>query len=496
MTAALANAPAITAPQSGASKLDPSSQSLLAERSAIDATTSGPVLFFFGTSILWLLLASLLGLISSIQLHSPTFLADIPIFTYGRLVPVYNQVLGFGWAMMSGMGAAIWMLARLCRVEVKFPRVLVAGGIFWQVGLLLGIYQILIGKSTGVEGLELPGSAVVVMLIGYLLIALWGGLTFGYRRESPAYISVWYIITALFWFPWTLAIGYLSLQLDSVQGVMQSIVAAWAVQNFFNVVITALGLAMAYYLIPKVVNRPIHNYGLASTGFWAFLLFSGLTGMVRLSGGPVPVWLVTLSISSTILLLIQTVTVSANLLLTMRGEYHLTYYSPTIRFTAFGVIAFALACVIALLTSLRSVDRILHFTFFQSAQNHLLLYAFFSMVMFGAIYYIVPRLVGCEWLSSSMISYHFWASAYGGGLLIGVLGIGGIAFGTSLANPGAMFSQVIQSGAVYYIASTIAWGMLLLGHLIFALHFLLMACRIGQPAGEATLFAPIGEEKH
>ena len=160
------------------------------------------------------------------------------------------------------------------------------------------------------------------------------------------------------------------------------------------------------------------------------------------------------------------------------------------------MIAFALACVIALLTSLRSVDRILHFTFFQSAQNHLLLYAFFSMVMFGAIYYIVPRLVGCEWLSSSMISYHFWASAYGGGLLIGVLGIGGIAFGTSLANPGAMFSQVIQSGAVYYIASTIAWGMLLLGHLIFALHFLLMACRIGQPAGEATLFAPIGEEKH
>ena len=104
MTAALANAPAITAPQSGASKLDPSSQSLLAERSAIDATTSGPVLFFFGTSILWLLLASLLGLISSIQLHSPTFLADIPIFTYGRLVPVYNQVLGFGWAMMSGGG--------------------------------------------------------------------------------------------------------------------------------------------------------------------------------------------------------------------------------------------------------------------------------------------------------------------------------------------------------------------------------------------------------
>ena len=35
-----------------------------------------------------------------------------------------------------------------------------------------------------------------------------------------------------------------------------------------------------------------------------------------------------------------------------------------------------------------------------------------------------------------------------------------------------------------------------IGHLVFALHFLLMLLRIGQPGGEPTLFAPIGEEKH
>ena len=38
--------------------------------------------------------------------------------------------------------------------------------------------------------------------------------------------------------------------------------------------------------------------------------------------------------------------------------------------------------------------------------------------------------------------------------------------------------------------------MLALGHVIFAFHFLLMLFRIGQPGGEPTLFAPIGEEKH
>lgn len=144
---------------------------------------------------------------------------------------------------------------------------------------------------------------------------------------------------------------------------VQSLVAAWATQNFLHVFITAIGLATAYYLIPKVINRPVHSYHLASTGFWAFILFSGLTGAVRLSGGPLPVWLVTLSIAATILLIVQIATVSANLLLTMDGQYHMAYHSPTIRFTVFGALSFTIASVVGLLASLRSFDRLLHFTF-------------------------------------------------------------------------------------------------------------------------------------
>ena len=491
--AALAPTPTTAAPAPAA----PSAAQVQAvERAAIDASASAPVLFCFGNAILWLLLTTVLGFISSVQLHSPGFLADIPFLTYGRVLPAYNNALGYGWATLSGMGVAIWLLARLCRVQIKLPGVLITGAVFWQVGLTIGIMQILAGKSTGVEGLEIPGSAAVLMLFGYLLIGLWGALLFGYRRQTPAYISVWYIVAALFWFPWTFAVAHIAMALPSVQGVVQSMVAAWAMQNFLNVFITAIGLAAAYYLIPKVINRPIHSYHLASTGFWSFILFAGLTGAVRLSGGPVPVWLVTLSIAATILLIVQIVTVSTNLILTMRGEYHMVYHSPTIRFTFFGAIAFTIASVVGLLASLRSVDHVLHFTFFQTAQTHLLLYAFFSMVMFGAIYYILPRLVGCEWLSSSMISLHFWGSAYGGGMLIAMLAIGGIAFGSALSDPEAIFSQVIQDGAVYYIAGSIAWGMIAIGHLVFALHFLLMLLRIGQPGGEPTLFAPIGEEKH
>ena len=126
-------------------------------------------------------------------------------------------------------------------------------------------------------------------------------------------------------------------------------------------------------MIPKVINRPIYSYNLATLGFWTFAFFGGLTGMVRLNGGPVPAWLVTLSIAANLMMLIPIATVSTNLLFTMRGHTHMVYYSPTIRFTFFGVISFTIASVVGLLSSLRSIDRVLHFTQFQAAQQHLIM---------------------------------------------------------------------------------------------------------------------------
>jgi cytochrome c oxidase cbb3-type subunit 1 len=152
--------------------------------------------------------------------------------------------------------------------------------------------------------------------------------------------------------------------------------------------------------------------------------------------------------------------------------------------------------VVGLLASLRSVDRIVHFTQFQNGQMQLVVYSFFSMVMFGAIYYILPRLVGCEWLSSSMISLHFWGAAYGGSLLVFTLLIGGLLTGTALNDTEiTYFSIAMDTSGLLNLGRIGAWLLIGAGHLIFGLHFLLMLLRIGQPGGEPTLFAPIGEEE-
>ena len=109
------------------------------------------------------------------------------------------------------------------------------------------------------------------------------------------------------------------------------------------------------------------------------------------------------------------------------------------------------------------------------------------MVLFGAIYYIMPRLSGCEWLSSSLISLHFLGSAYGGCMGAAMLILSGLASGSALNDADSNFSQVLELGNSYYWGHTMSFVLLLGGYFLFALHFLLMAVRIGQPAGEPTL---------
>lgn len=466
------------------------------ERAAIDASTRGPVLFYFGNAVLWLIAATVFGFITSVQLHSPNFLADIPFLTHGRLVPAYNNIITYGWASLAGMGVAIWLMARLCRVQIKFGGVLIASAIIWQIGLTFGIINILAGRTTGIEWLEIPGPSAALMLVGYAIVGLWGILVWGFRKQASAYISVWYLLGAFVWFPWVFATAHITKTMPQMAGVVQNIIAAWASQSFFSVWVTAVGLAAAYYLIPKVINRPIFSYNVATVGFSAFIAFAGLTGATRLSGGPLPAWLVTLSIAANIMLVVQIVTVGVNLILTMQDKLHMIYHSPTLRFTFFGVICFLISSVLGLFSSLRSVDRALHFTQFTTAQTQLVLFLFFSMVIYGAIYYILPRLVGCEWLSSSMITLHFYGAAYGGGTMVAMLLMGGVASGLSFIDSEATFAQIIQIGQVYLPGRSLAWVLFSIGNLIFALHFALMLLRIGQPGGQATLFSPLEEEKH
>src|SRR5205807_4358864 len=126
--------------------------------------------------------------------------------------------------------------------------------------------------------------------------------------------------------------------------------------------------------------------------------------------------------------------------ISMQGYFPLMRYSPTLRFTVFGAMSYTVFSVVGVLISLRSVARYVSFTQASIAYSHLGLYAFFTMVIFGSMYYIVPRLVGREWRYASLIKLHFWASAYGIGLMTLMLLAGGFLQGADMQNPTLAFN--------------------------------------------------------
>ena len=152
------------------------------ERARIDASTRVPVLMFYASAMVWLLIGTLLGALVSFKTIAPDFLADISFLTWGRLTPVLANIIIYGWASMAAMGTATWLMARLCRTTLKHPLLIVAGTWFWNIGVLIGLTAIVMGYSTGYEWLEFPPYAAMVMFVAYAMIMSWAVLMFRFRR--------------------------------------------------------------------------------------------------------------------------------------------------------------------------------------------------------------------------------------------------------------------------------------------------------------------------
>ena len=138
--------------------------------------------------------------------------------------------------------------------------------------------------------------ATPLLFVSFALLSIWGIVTFRFRREPHLYVSQWYLLAALFWFPWLYSAAQILLVLDPVRGTVQSAVNWWFAHNVLGLWITPIGLAAIYYFIPKVLGKPVYNYSLSVIGFWSLALFYNWNGMHHLVGGPMPAWLITVSI--------------------------------------------------------------------------------------------------------------------------------------------------------------------------------------------------------
>jgi len=441
-----------------------------AEQQQIDATTKWPVLAFLGSGVFWLLAGGAMQLAASIQTHSPAFLADCAWFTHGRLAPAAHNALVYGWGFNAAFAVSLWLMARLSAASLRHGGWLLIAGKFWNLGVLLGVGGMLAGGSTSYELLEFPSYVVGLLLASYAFIAVWVVTTFSLRNTENVFAAQWYLLAAVFLFPWFYSVAQVMLFTAPVAGTLQAIVNAWYVDGIYALWFVPLGLGLAYYFLPKLLGRPVNLYYVAPLGFWWLIGCGVLLGGIRLINAPVPVWLPSLGTASALLLPLPLIVVALNLLGTVGRDFGRAFRGPTLGFTLLSVLSFLAWGTLTIATAFPGVASQFQFTLGPAGLDWLAFYGCFSLAAFGAVYFIVPRLTGREWVSPALVRGHLWAAALGLGLYTVAAVVGGFQQGALLNDPAVSFADVSRAVTPWLATKSVALMLLAVGHLAFALN--------------------------
>jgi cytochrome c oxidase cbb3-type subunit 1 len=292
-------------------------------------------------------------------------------------------------------------------------------------------------------------------------------MTARHRRSHHIYVSGWYFLGGLVWFP----ILYLIANLPYVHvGVQQATMNWWYAHNVLGLWLTPLGVGTAYYLIPKIVGKPIYSYSLSLLGFWGLALFYSQVGIHHLIGAPVPTWLVTLSIVHSVMMFVPVIAVAINQHVTVARNMWAFKQSVALRFVSIGALMYTLASFQGSIEALRAVNSVTHFTHYTVGHAHLGAYGFTTMVLFGAFYYMLPYLAGRDWPWPCLLKLHFWLVVVGFGIYFVALSIGGIVQGLGLLEVGRSFASITRATIPYLQARSLGGVLMTLGHVVFAGH--------------------------
>ena len=424
-----------------------------------DTGSTTPIRLFFASALGWLIISSVLGLIVSLKLQLPSFMAGCEWFTYGRLEILQRNAFTYGWIANAIFGVNLWIMSALARFEFKDSWLAGCGWLAWNLTLTFGLGAILLGHLNGYSLLEMPKEVAPALFISFLFAALWPAVAFVRRPTGHVFVSQWYIIGASFVFPVAYAITQMLVLWYPTSGVLQALIHSWFIQNIQLLWISASAISATYYFISKESGRTISAYYLATIGFWTYFLFAGWTGPSTMLGAPIPDWIQSIGVITSLMMLVPIIILGINFFGTLsysRG-FSGAWNNTTLRFVLVGIVSFAVSSALTIIYSTRSLNAILRFTDFTVGQQQLASYGFVSMVLFGAAYYILPRITGAFWPSAKLVHLHFWSCAIGGlGLALHLLICG---YPTNHNGPVSYYIPVI-----FFVA------LQLVGHVAFAIN--------------------------
>lgn len=407
---------------------------------------------------------------------------------FGRVRPVHVGTVAILWLYSVGVGFFYYFVPRLCGIPIWSSKLAYVSVAFWWSALVIGVNSYPWGTNFGWEYAELPDwvwwiPTKPMFVIAWVLVTVNLFMTIANRKYKKMYVSLWYTMGTMIWGTFTYLVG--SYVINWVpEGISRVNVSWFYVHNLVGLIFTPMGLAAAYYFLPKLANTPIHSHRLSMIGFWSIAFVYGWIGAHHMMHGPISQWLQTVAVIFSIWLFIPVFTVVHNLFYTLVPEWKKYTQSVPIRFLMMGIMFYLTTCIQGPLMALRNINEITSKTDWVIGHSHVALYGTFTFFAFAGIYQCIPVITGKRIWSERMASWHFNLNIIGSIPFMFALWMGGFyqgmlwsrwADGSTYAEHHAALSvlpflQTIADMRPWWILRAIGGAIILCANIIFAIN--------------------------
>jgi len=374
---------------------------------------------FVSATLLWGLVGMLVGLVIALQLAMPSLNFDTSWLSFGRLRPLHTNAVIFAFAGNGIFAAVYYSSQRLLKTRMFSDRLSRIHFWGWQAIIVAAAITLPLGITQSKEYAELEWPIDVAITVVWVVFA-WNFFgTCGKRRERHLYVALWFYIATI------IAIAVLHIFNNLVipsslwksysvyAGVQDAFMQWWYGHNAVAFFLTTPFLGLMYYFLPKAANRPVFSYKLSILHFWSLVFIYIWAGPHHLHYTSIPEWLSTVGMLFSVMLWMPSWGGMINGLLTLRGAWNRVAEDPILKFFVVGITFYGMSTFEGPLLSVKSVNALSHYTDWTIAHVHAGALGWVGFMVFGMIYWLVPRLYHRELFRPKWATTHFWISTIG-----------------------------------------------------------------------------------
>lgn len=435
------------------------------------------VIYYLAAATFWLVFGTLVGEYLGLKFVFPE-IDKTSWLSFGRLRPVHTNTVFWGWSSLAMLGLGNYVIAKTSNRELFSPQLARTAWYLINASLVLGNLCLMAGiNNGGGEYREYIWPVFLLFLSGLIVTFYNFYKTVALRKIKEIYISNWYILAALIWTTILVIIGYLPFYQDALG---ETIVQGYYMHQGVGMWFMTFSLGLIYYYLPSAVNKPIYSYALGVLAFWTQMLFYSLIGTHHFIFSPLPWWLQTVAIVFSMGMFIPVIAGTTNFLMTMRGSWSQISKSYVLPFFLVGIIYYFVGSSQGSFQAFRFTNYVWHFTDFNVAHSHMTMYGIICFILWGAIYFIVPKITGNQ-ARPVFVGAHFWLAFLGLFLYMTSLMVGGTLKGLSWIEGNPFIESVILMRE-YWVWRAIGGTMMFLSHLIFAYNLYVMVKTKNEPS--------------